>query len=43
LLWQTLTVSPEQIWVLVAMVGASVTIEGGYRSLKKRTIRLPHF
>jgi amino acid transporter len=43
LLWQTLTVSPEQIWVLVAMVGAAVTIEGGYRSLKKRTIRLPHF
>jgi amino acid transporter len=42
LLWQTLAVSPEQVWVLVGMVGAAVTIEGGYRGLKKRTIRLHH-
>jgi protein-S-isoprenylcysteine O-methyltransferase Ste14 len=42
LLWQTLAVSPEQVWVLVGMVGAAATIEGGYRGLKKRTIRLPH-
>lgn len=40
LLWQTLRASPRHIWVLVAMVGLAVVIEGSYRVLKRRTIRL---
>jgi len=40
LLWQTHRASPRHIWVLVAMAGLAVAIEGSYRGLKKRTIRL---
>lgn len=41
LLWQTLNSSPGKVWVLLAMVGLAVSIEGGYRLLMKRKIRLP--
>jgi amino acid transporter len=42
LLWQTAGTSPRQIWVLAAMMGLAVAIEGAYRLLKNREIRLPH-
>jgi amino acid transporter len=42
LLWQTFTSSPGQLWILAAMVGLAAAIEGGYRGLNKRKIRLPH-
>jgi amino acid transporter len=42
LLWQTASTSPRQIWVLGAMVGLAVAIEGSYRLGKKREIRLSH-
>jgi amino acid transporter len=31
LCWQTATTQPEKLWVLVAMIGLAVLIEGGYR------------
>ncbi len=39
LVWQTATSSPEKLWVLVAMVGLAVLVEGGYR-LGRRELRL---
>ncbi len=39
LVWQTATSAPEKLWVLAAMVGLAVVIEGGYR-LGRREIRL---
>ena len=40
LLWQTATSSPQQLWVLGAMVGLAFGIEAGYRALTGRKIRL---
>jgi amino acid transporter len=40
LLWQTATNSPQQLWVLGAMVGLAFGIEAGYRALTGRKIRL---
>lgn len=39
LVWQTAGTAPAKLWVLAAMVGLAVTIEGAYR-LAKREIRL---
>ncbi len=39
LVWQVATTTPAELWVLVAMVGLAVLIEGGYR-LGRREIRL---
>jgi hypothetical protein len=40
LLWQTATNSPQQLWVLGAMVGLAFGIEAGYRALTGRKIHL---
>ena len=40
LLWQTATSSPQQLWVLGAMVGLAFGIEAGYRALTGRKIHL---
>lgn len=39
LIWQTARTEPAKLWVLAAMVGLAVAIEGAYR-LAKREIRL---
>jgi amino acid transporter len=39
LVWQTALTAPTKLWVLAALVGLAVTIEGGFR-LAKREIRL---
>jgi len=39
LLWQTAASAPAKLWVLAAMVGAAVAVEGGYR-LARGEIRL---
>ncbi len=43
LLWHTWTTSPARIFVLAAMVVLSVAIEGAYRLVTGREIRLHHF
>jgi amino acid transporter len=40
LLWQTATSSPQQLWILGAMVGLAFGIEAGYRALTGRKIHL---
>jgi amino acid transporter len=40
LVWQTAVTSPGALWVLAAMVVASVTIELGYRELGNRSLSL---
>jgi len=40
LIWQTAHTAPAKLWVLFAMLGLALLIEGGYR-LAKRTMRLP--
>jgi hypothetical protein len=40
LVWQTAVTSPGALWVLGAMVVASVTIELGYRVLENRSLSL---
>ena len=40
LLWQTATTSPQQLWILGAMVGLAFGIEAGYRALTGRKIHL---
>ena len=39
LLWQTAASAPAKLWVLAAMVGAAVAVEGSYR-LARGEIRL---
>ena len=41
LLWQTAATSPKQLWILLAMVGAALTIEAVFRIATKRDIHLP--
>jgi amino acid transporter len=41
LIWQTARTGPDKLWVLAAMIGLAVVIEGGFR-LTKREIRLHH-
>ena len=40
LVWQTARTAPSKLWVLAALVALAVMIEGGYRLLAKREIRL---
>jgi len=40
LLWQTTASAPAKLWVLAAMLGAAVAIEGAYRLVARREIRL---
>jgi amino acid transporter len=42
LLWHTWNTSPARIWVLVAMAALSLAIEGTYRAVTGRTIRVQH-
>lgn len=39
LIWNRLTTSVEEVWVLVAMVGSAFTAEISYRRLTGRSIR----
>ena len=38
LLWQTVIISPQRLWVLAALVGLAFVIEAGYRALTGRQI-----
>jgi hypothetical protein len=40
LIWQTATTSPQKLWLLGLMIGLAFAIEGGYRALTGRQIRL---
>lgn len=40
LLWQTLAAEPARLWVLALLVGLAVGIEGSYRGLTGRAIRV---
>jgi len=40
LLWQTALVSPDRIWILVAMTGAAFTIELAFRLVTGRKLRV---
>jgi hypothetical protein len=40
LLWQTVTSSPQQLWILGGMVGLAFGIEVGYRVLTDRKLHL---
>jgi len=40
LLWQTAASAPAKLWVLAAMLGAALAIEGSYRLVARREIRL---
>jgi len=40
LLQQTARTQPQNLWVVVVMVGLAVAIEVGYRQLTKREIHL---
>jgi amino acid transporter len=39
LIWRTAVVAPEKLWILAAMAGIAVAVEGGYR-LVQREIHL---
>ena len=39
LVWQRATTHPQELWVLVAMVGLSFTIEASYRALTGRKLQ----
>jgi len=36
LVWQTAQTAPAKLWVLAAMIGLAVVIEGAYRVLKRQ-------
>ncbi|MEO8803039.1 MAG: APC family permease [Rudaea sp.] len=38
LIWQTARTGPTKLWVLVAMIGLAVVIEGGYRLAKRQIV-----
>jgi len=42
LIWHTMTTQPVRIWVLVAMIALSFLIEGLYRLITRREIRVSH-
>jgi hypothetical protein len=40
LIWRTATQDPAKLWVLAGMLFLAFLIEGGYRLLRKRDIRV---
>jgi amino acid transporter len=42
LLFQTAKDDPARLWVLLAMIGLALLVEGGYRVIKGRTLHLSH-
>jgi amino acid transporter len=42
LIFQTAKDDPVRLWVLLAMIGLALLVEGGYRVIKGRTLHLSH-